>query len=231
MRGIAATIATVCALTIGSAAQAATLAGYPAPGGTSFSGSDNPFSSSGPNTGTATWTYSGFDPSEWDQLWWGFEDLELAMDGAIDELGEAMSLASMSGATIVYEGMTSIDAGDVFTRAVATIVSGGSNWIDPTTVGILSPNIFAVSEVDGTVPFVVTFAVTASGTYDAGGAGYVPWFNYFDPNTGPSEDGNSRTSFYRNFYYTTAEVPLPAGLPLLLAGLAGLVVVRRRKRG
>ncbi|WP_425097995.1 VPLPA-CTERM sorting domain-containing protein [Tropicibacter sp. S64] len=228
MRGIASIAALAGALALGTAAQSATLAGYPAPGGTSYSSSDFAFSNYGPNTGTATWTYSGFDPSAWDQLWWGFEDLELAMDGAIDSAGEAMSLASMSGATIVYEGVTSVLAGPVYTRAVATIISGGSDWIDPTTVGITSPTIFAVSEVDGTVPFVVTFAVTASGTYDAGGAGYVPWFNYFDPNTGPTEDGNSRTSYYRNFYYTAA-VPVPAGLPLLLGAMGALALLRRRK--
>ncbi|MFW2542675.1 VPLPA-CTERM sorting domain-containing protein [Primorskyibacter sp. 2E107] len=215
-------------LMLGSAAHSATLAGYPAPGGTSYSGSGFAFSNYGPNTGTATWTYSGFDSAAWDQLWWGLEEFGLAMDGSINAAGETMSVASMSGATLVYEGTTSILAGPVFTRAVVTIVSGGSGWIDPLTVGITSPDIFAVTEVNGSVPFVVTFAVTASGSYDAGGAGYVPFYNYFDPNTAPSEDGNAQSSFYRNFYYTAA-VPLPAGLPLLLAALGGLAVIRRRR--
>lgn len=199
------------------------LAGYPAPGGTDYSGSGFHLGSGG-----ATWTYSNFDTAAWDQLWWGIEDLQAAMDGAIDEPGETLSLESLSGATAIWSGTTSIDAGNVETRVTATILSGGSNWIDPTSVGITSPNIFAVSEVDGSVDFVVSALFEAR---FAGDATWTAWFPFFDPNTGMSEDGNSRTSLYRNFYYApTSQVPLPAALPLALAGIGALSAVRLRRR-
>ena len=231
MRNILVSIFTVVASILGimsapNATQAAPiLAGYPAPGGTSFASNGvNPYQ------GTATWTYTLLDTTAYDQLWWGFEDMRFAMDGDnTDDAGETLSLSSMAGGTAVWTGTTSVLAGTVYTRATATIVSGmPGGWITPGSVGIVSPGIFAVGEATGN-SFVVDFKVEASFT---DGSGYQAWLPFFDANTGQSEDGNSRTDFTRNFYYTeTAVIPVPATLPLLLAGLAalGLAAHRRRK--
>lgn len=211
--------ATVFAICIASTAPAAILAGYPAPGGTTYSAIG-----SAQHDGGQTATYSGFDPSAFDQLWWGVEELGAAMDGAIDSPGESMSLFSMSGAVAVWKGTTSLVAGPVFTRLTATIISGAADWVDPVSVGIGSPEIYAATEVDATVDFVVHMILEASFD-DISYASYLP---FFDANTGPSEDGNSRVSYYRNFYYTP--VPLPAALPLALAGVGALAGLKRRAR-
>jgi hypothetical protein len=210
------------AAALAAPATAATFAGYPAPGGTSFSNSGSFLH------GTATWTYSGFDTAAWDQLWWGFDPLGLAMDGTVDSPGEWLGLASASGGTAVFEGVTSVNAGTVYTRTVAQIISGGGAWVDPVSVGIASPFMPAATEIDGTVDFVLSVSATASFTYDAGGAGYTAFMPFFDANTGASEDGNAHTDVYRNFYYTAA-VPLPAALPLLALSLGGLWALRRRR--
>lgn len=211
--------ATAIALFIATSAPAAMLAGYPAPGGTSYAAIGSPL-----HDGGQTATYSGFDPTAFGQLWWGVEELGAAMDGAIDAPGESMSLFSMSGAVAVWKGTTSVLAGPVFTRLTATIVSGAGDWIDPLSVGITSPEIYAATEVDATVDFVVHMILEASFD-DISYASYLP---FFDANTGPTEDGNSRTSYYRNFYYTP--VPLPAALPLALAGVGALAGLKRRSR-
>lgn len=212
-------------------AAAATLAGYPPPGGASYSSVGSHLH------GTATWTYSGLDPSEWDQLWWGFDDMGFAMDGGIDQPAETMSLLSASGGVATYTGQTQVNTGTssapnfqtVHTRAVAQLVNGSWGWVGPGSVGIASPTMLIAAEIDGSTDFILDFSVTASFAYNASGAGYSAFLPFYDAATGSGVDGTSRASFYRDFYYTAA-VPLPAGLPLLALGLGGLWAVRRRKR-
>ncbi|QNM82997.1 hypothetical protein H8M03_01125 [Sphingomonas sabuli] len=103
------------------------IAGYPAPGGTTFSGSGTGTGFSGGRTNT----YSGFDTSQYDELWWGPQGISATVQGN----GGLLTFDSISedGLTMTWtvtSSITSIEyTGPIYIRYVATIVSGSDGWV------------------------------------------------------------------------------------------------------
>lgn len=139
---------------------------------------------------------------------------------------------------------------DLGAQIVATVTGGPSLSV---TVNPVSNQTFNASAYDGTIDFGGTSGVTYNGiggldsdfsVLTSGLAGFIGngMISIGLTGTGTSTAsgaGNLITQFSTNaaaeatvtYTYTppTSEVPLPAGLPLLLAGLGGLALVRRRK--
>ena len=205
-------------------AQAALIGGpvWPAPGGTSYSSTgDMGF------VGGQTRTYSAFDFSAFDQLWWGLGSVGSAMDGSINSAGESMSLVSTIGNTATWTGTTTIATTtgtfSVDTRLTATISSGGSNWLNSAGLGIDSSVTNTVSEITSD-PFVVNLLYDARFT---GGSGYTAFKAFYD---NQSTIGNNVVlSNSGNMHYTPA-VPVPAAVWLFGSGLLGLIGIARRKK-
>jgi Ca2+-binding RTX toxin-like protein len=140
--------------------------GYPAPGGTTFSGSG-----SGGNTGGRTATYSGFDTSQYEQLWWGPANPGAATDGSINSPSEQMTLQSFSGLVATWTGQTTAQTTSgtqtIYTKYVATIISGATGWVSAASAGITGgPEVVALINA-GTFQMKHEFlgSTTLNGTY------------------------------------------------------------------
>lgn len=193
---------------------------WPAPGGTSFSASG-----AAGATGGQDRTYSAFDFSAFDQLWWGLGSVRSSMDGEIDSAGETMSLVSMAGSVAVWNGVTSINGSSVDTLLTVTIGTGApGGWLDPSTFGVSLTETNAFAEITSD-PFTVNLTLEARFTDDTT---YVSFLGLFDANSDFSQDGDAIFSNFGNIY-STSVVPVPAAAWLFGSGLLGLVGVARRK--
>jgi VCBS repeat-containing protein len=164
------------AVTVGNAIDSAELTGpvYPAPGGNSFASNGQ---SAGRDAGQVR-TYSGFDASKVDNLYWGLNPVKAAMDGAADAPGETLVLSSISadGLTATYTGTTNAPGygGTIYTRLVVTIQAASSGTAHFVTAGSLgySTGPAALVDVDESVgSFSVKMqyqaATSANGVYDS----------------------------------------------------------------
>jgi len=174
------------------------IVGFPPPGGVTFNGSGGSADTNG-----RTGTYTGFDGGEYDRLWWGPAAVGGAMDGEITNgTDEQMSLVSMTDTEATWKGQTSITFFDgsihtVYTRFVATIVSGAAPWQleppagaagGPQTVVLINGDTFVVNQ-----KFLASF--DENGTYVA--------FNqlYNDAPTPADAQGQARSNVAGQFAF------------------------------
>ena len=227
--GVAQLACCVFLLAGANAVQAATLAGYPAPGGTTFVGSGNAGAAGG-----NTRVYSGFDDAYYDQLWWGPTNPSLG-NNCCFALSPLTTIGSFGSSVETWTGSATVSFNNGFSYSqtvnarFTSTLSGGAVWQDPSTVGI-GGGPLAVVEVTSPTGFTVNSIFEVKP-----GSGWVPFLTWYD-----QQDGNvygSRTSFGGEFWYTVAPqsggdlaTPLPAALPLFATGLAGLGWLARRKR-
>ena len=105
---------------------------YPPPGGVSYAGNGV-----SPDNGVHVSTYTALNPSAYNQLWWGPADILATMNG---NQSNYLTSVTTSGLTATWTGQTylngGISSGPVSIEFIATIVSGASGWISPSTVGI-----------------------------------------------------------------------------------------------
>ena len=97
---------------------------------------------------------------------------------------------------------------------------GSTGWLDNTTYSFeltFQPNLISVS-VNGNVELSYTSAMFGS-TFTDGAFGF---YNY-------SQDRVRYAGITEEVLPPSSEVPLPASLPLLLAGIGGVAALRRRK--
>jgi hypothetical protein len=217
-----------CSLAFALAASAACAdpvwVGFPGPGETlsSFTG---PGPTAGIGTGgTATW--SALDFSGIDHLWWAPTSIKLG--STVTSVTTLTTSGTPSGLTEVWTGMVTLPGtGSLNARFTATIVSGASGWIDPTTVGIPTsgPNSApAVAEITSS-----TFTLNWLFEVNPGG-GFVPFLTYYDSLTAPA---NSSVMSVSGGFYDTVTVPSPAlgaGLPGVVLAALGMVGFARRRR-
>jgi Ca2+-binding RTX toxin-like protein len=173
------------------------IAGYPAPGGTSFT-------SNGINAanGIREVTYSGFNSGSYHSLWWGPAAVGAAMDGSINSLQENLSLQSgfgVDGKTATWTGSTTINSiygiQVVYTKFIATLTGGDGEWHNASDVG-LTGGPSAVADVDPSTGFKVQYSFLAS----TDGVNFVS-FNTLYNNTPRYVSGQALTSLNGQFVY------------------------------
>jgi PEP-CTERM motif len=181
------------------------------------------------NQGTRTFTYTGFNPSTYDQLWFGLDGITASMDGTLSPLGSPTF--SNGGLTATWTGTTSICGtgwcGGINTEFVATIVSGSSGWITPGSVSISGP--LAVAEITSG-PFVIDEQFLAS---DGGPGGPFTAFLTLNNALHPFTSGLAQTNVTGEFFYTdpiAAAAPEPSTWAMMILGFAGIGFTAYRKR-
>jgi len=211
---------------------------WPAPGGTSYTGTGGIADSGG-----LTYAYSGFKPSEYNNLYWGMGNnwgtMGAAMDGNIDSSSEYFTYQpSNSTNTMTWTGSTNFHWVDepaltekdsiVSTKLTATFTGSGMVICDDTTLSLGSPqaNVGALWPVLG--DYGVNLLVTAEDPAAPGT--WLPMNYLFNLRHGGAGGVHTATSFGGGFYYTEP-VPEPSTLALLSTGAMGLMgwAWRRRK--
>lgn len=211
----AATLA-FCAFFIGAtAATADTILGpgYPAPGGNTFSAG----------------SYSGFDFSQFGQLWWG-PFVTAALDGVVDQPGETLSVVSVAGNVATWQGSAGVATASgpvtVTTRLTVTLSGAASAWIVPVGFPAGAPD--RVTEITG------DFSRTLLWQGSLDGVNFTGLNSLYDTlHSTQSCDGGCVKTNASGVFYHTASVPGPmigAGLPGLAFTGGGLLVWWRTRR-
>lgn len=200
---------------------------YPPPGGVTFLGTG-----SSPDAGVKTASYSNLNPLDYTNLWWG-PALQATMNGTLSSLtflSAVGNTATWTGTTSVFDHATSTTM-PITVEFIATITSGGSGWITPSSVGI-SGDPLEVAQITGT-SFVVTeqfLAKTGAGSYQT----FSGLFNSLNGGPDPSQTLD-RTSLNGGFFYTdpsfsTGAVPEPSTWAMMILGFAGVGFMAYRRK-
>lgn len=220
----------VCFLTLsafilfGTSVAWAALSGpvWPAPGGTSYIPSGNEGS-----TGGKTFSYSGFDSTKYDKLYWGPSEgatIGASLNGSGISGSEIMNFSSFSGNKAYWTGSSTwtwIDGGGtqhineaINTRMTLTLT--GASFQDASALGKSSVGVLA--QVNNDYAANILFEAQFGSTWMPVRDGY----NLFE--TDPAIP--TGTTFNGGFYYTP--VPVPAAVWLFGSGLVGLIGLRRK---
>ena len=198
---------------------------YPAPGGNDWSG--NGVSAA---DGTAIWSYSNFNSSAFNELYFGLNQLDYGPAGAgLDFTADTLSLFGTSGQTAEWrasttwmEPVTQVHQ-PADTRLIMTITGlGATPWItDLASIGLNVGfgDLGAVVDNSSGLDFVLTWSIEANT-----GSG---WQAINSVLQGAGHDGATRSSVATGFY---SAVPIPAAAWLFGSGLLGLVGIARRKK-
>ena len=233
LRGVIATVVLTSSV-VSNAAFAVTpsFVGYPAPGGTTASGSGSGTIA----TGGKTWSYSGFNPSAYGDLYYTIGSYTtgfnlgapiLSADGTNQALIFNAGLSSLLGGVAVWTGSTTVPGyGGVLTEFKLTITDSSNNAIallDPTTIGLPS-SAGAVLNVTGNFKATWEFLISSNGgvSYSAAGPAYD-----LLPYKSPS---NTLASNVGGAFYATAPVPEADTYAMMMAGLALVGVAARRRK-
>jgi len=232
LRGVIGTVLLTFSV-LANATVAPAFVGYPAPGGNSAIGSGI----SPTEVGGKTWSYSGFNPSAYGNLYYAIGSYTsgfnlgspiLSADGTNQALNFNASLSNLVGGVAVWSGMTNVPGyGGVLTQYRLSVTDSGSNSIallDPLLIGLPS-SAGAVLDVTGNYNANWQFLISTNG-----GASFSAARPTYDnlPFKNPSY---SLVSNIGGAFYATAPVPEASTYGMMLAGL-GLVgfAARRRKQ-
>jgi hypothetical protein len=224
-------IALLASSTFNTAGHADVLTGsgvYPPPGGVTFTSTG-----SSPDQGVKTANYTSLNPLDYTNLWWGPANLQTTMNGTLSSLtflNTSGTTATWTGTTSVFDHATSTTI-PITVEFIATITSGASGWITPSTVGITGDPL-EVAQITGT-SFVVTeqfLAKTSTGSYTT----FSGLFNSLNGGPDPSQTLD-QTSLKGEFFYTdpsfsTSAVPEPSTWAMMILGFAGVGFMAYRRK-
>lgn len=217
-----------------SAATAATLsyAGYPAPGGTTASGTGVV------TNGGRTWSYSGFNPAAYGDLYYAIGSTvgstfsanmpALTADGSIDYLSFNAGLSNLASGIAIWTGSTNVPLASGGSSVLYTefklSVKDASNaalaLTDSAPLGL--PGAGAALKVLGNFSATWEFLASTTGTsYSAA----LPLYDALPMKVA----GNLLQSNVGGAFYSTAPVPEPEQFAMLLLGL-GLVGSLAKRR-
>lgn len=226
------------------AAAVPTFAGYPAPGGNSASAAGSPPIVAGGRT----WTYSGFTPSAYGDLYYGVgQNFVSAVPPGTEAqfnpghpsisfnntpnqvLSFNAGLSNLASGIAIFTGQSTVNttsgAQTVFTRfrlATTDTANNAIALIDPTTVG-LSAALGGILHV--TSDFKANWQFLAS---LSSGSGYQSAQSLYD--SLQTIQGSALASSISGGFYATAPVPEPQGYLLAIASLGVLGVFARRRK-
>lgn len=218
-------LALLCATGV---AQAATFsAGYPPPGGVTFTKTGSTISVGGRRA-----NYTNFDLSQTGVLYFGLS-MNLGMDGNSPALTYDSALSNLSSGEAVFTGTTNVDGSQVFTRFVEDFTDDSNAALALTTSGV--PGFAALSGGDVPVLLVtgnyhVQGAFLASSNPNSGFTAAGPFYDNYPFKPAGERKLNSGTS--GTFYWTApnAGVPEPAAWGLMILGFAGVGAAIRANR-
>lgn len=210
-------------LIVSASSASAALIGpvYPAPGGNTFSSVGSQISAAG-----ATRTYSGFDTSQFSELYWGASSSSLPTAG-LDGVDHVLSFLSTSGTTATWTGTTtwfnhdsSQTLPNVALRLVIDIGGLGANpWVTASSLG-LAPSIGAVVNLSTGSSFTANLKFMADT-----GTGFQA-LNAIDA-TNLTRAGFAGAFYYADPLVDPAAVPEPQSLALFGLGLLAVAMRRR----
>jgi hypothetical protein len=197
---------------------------WPAPGGTFYSTSGN-----AGTTGGMTISYSGFDSTQYSELFWGAWEgapIGASLNGLDITTAELMTFSGIAGNTATWTGSTSWSwySGNylnynspIATRLTVKVTP--MNFVPAADYGV--PSIGALAPVTG--PFSANLLFEAN--YFGNWLPLITGYNSYQTLSGVQ----TAFTFSGGFYNSTAPVPAPAAIWLLGTGLVSIVCVKRRQ--
>lgn len=198
---------------------------FPAPGGTTFSGSGQQG-----NTGGRIWNYSGFDTSKFSSLYWGPSITSLP-SASLDGTLHSLTFAGISGTTATWSGSTSYtNPTSNFTSTVNLYLTisvnglGANPWVPASSLGL--PTAGALVNNSSGADFSAKIQFTGYGTSANVG---TPLNSFQQPPTPPPVLSKTITSFSGAFYYVSP-VPEPEEWAMMMLGFPLMGWVARSKQ-